>query len=324
MFNHSRLRSCLNWMGQNLILSVVILVGVIALWPEHNPGVYFSKDVMMEQASYDMAYSENEAMPMMARDMGISGGMAKIMMPAPAFADDFAPEVEDRKIIRNASLQVEVSDTEIARKLVEQKVAELKGHITNLNSYEVRQGVLSYNFTVRVPSETLEKTLEAFTNMGVKKSESIDEQDITAQYTDTESRLKNLEVRRDRLRDLMERETENLADVLQIDRELSTVQEQIESYERTLKQHDTNVAFSSINLSLQPEPQIGDFETPEWTVKKSWKQSVNDLIVSLQGVLDSAIQILVFAPIWIPVLLVLWAIQRFIRRRTGCLIQLKK
>ena len=279
---------------------------------------------MKSDASYDIAYEESEAMPMMARSIEMSGRVAKMIMPEPVFADDFAPEETERKIIRNASLQVEVSDTETAQELVGNKVQELNGRITNLNSYEVRQGVLSYNFTVRVPSDMLNKAMEEFTKMGVKKSESINEQDITAQYTDTESRLKNLEVRRDRLRELMDRETDNLADVLQIDRELSNVQQQIENYERTLKRHDTNVAFSILNLSLQPEPQIGDFQTPEWTVKKSWKQSVNDLIISLQEILDNGIQLLVFAPIWIPILLVLWAIQRFIRRRTCCPIKVKK
>lgn len=322
MFKHSRLRSCLNWMGQNLILSVAILVGIIAIWPKHNADIYFPRNIMTQKTTHDMDYAVNESMPAMARS--VSSGMAKMIKPEPVFANDFAPEETDRKIVRNASLQIEVSDTEVARKLVEQKVAELKGHITNLNSHEVRQGILAYNFTVRIPAEKLEKTMTAFTSLGVKKSESINEQDITAQYIDTESRLKNLETRRDRLRELMERKTDNLANVLQIDRELSNVQQQIENYERTLKRHDTNVAFSSVNLSLQPEPQIGDFQTPEWTVKKSWKQSVNDLIISLQEILDNGIQLLVFAPIWIPILLVLWAIQRFIRRRTCCLIKVKK
>ena len=325
MFKHSRLRSCLNWMGQNLVLSIAILVGIIAIWPEHKPSMRFSKNIVMEEAAYDMDYGANESMPTMALSRsGGMNGMAKMIMPEPVFADDFAPEETERKIVRNASLQIEVSNTEVARELVENKVRNLNGRITNLNSYEVRQGVLSYNFTVRVPSDMLNKAMEEFTKMGVKKSESINEQDITAQYTDTESRLRNLETRRDRLRELMERDTDNLADVLQIDRELSNVQQQIENYERTLKQHDTNVAFSSINLSLQPEPQIGDFQTPEWTVKKSWKQSVNDLIISLQEILDNGIQLLVFAPIWIPILLVLWTIQRFIRRRTCCPIKVKK
>ena len=308
------------WIGKNLILSVIIVGGVIALWPSHTPGIYLTKD-----QSYSMNYSENESMPMMktmSAGRGMSDSVANVMMP-PVHANDFAPETSDRKIVKNASLQVEVADTEVARKQVEQKIAALRGHVTNLNSREIRSGILSYNMTIRVPAENLNKTMEGLITLGVKKSESISEQDITAQYMDTESRLKNLEVRRDRLRELMERKTDNLSDVLAIDRELSSVQQQIENYERTLKRHDTNVSFSTINLSLQPEPQIGDFNTPEWTVKKSWKHAANDLIASLKNIFDGALRLLVFAPIWLPILLLLWAIQRFIRRRC-CPIQLKR
>ena len=152
----------------------------------------------------------------------------------------------------------------------------------------------------------------------------MNEQDITAQYADTANRITNLEARRDRLRELMERDTDNLNDVLSIDRELSSVQQQIENFERTLKQHDTNVSYSSVNLNLQPEPEIGDFSTPEWTPNRSWKQAVNDLIISLQDILDRAIQILVFAPIWFPVLFVIWIIQRLIRRRNKGPFKIKK
>ncbi len=321
----SRVKRSIRWVGKNLILSVAIVAGVIALWPSHSPGLYFAKNVMMEQASFSMDHAESESMPMMRKSMGRSGGdMERMIMPEPVFADDFAPEAEDRKIVRNASLQIEVPDTEAARKDVERKIALFKGHITNLHSYEVRMGVLSYNLTIRVPAQNLPEVMEELISLGIKKSESINEQDITAQYIDTESRLKNLEVRRDRLRELMDRKTDNLADVLQIDRELSSVQQQIENHERTLRRNDVNVAFSTVNLSLQPEPQIGDFSSPEWTVKKSWKHSVNDLISSLKDIFDSGLRIIIFAPIWIPILLILWAIQRFIRRRICCPIQFKK
>ncbi len=325
-----KLQSCVQrifrWTGQNLILSIVIVVGIIAIWPSHRPGVFLQNKSMRYEESMDMDFVATEMVtPQMVRSTGRNfGGVANMIMPEPVFADDFAPEEKERKIVRNASLQVEVADTEVSRKEVEEKTAELNGNITNLNSYEVRPGILSYNFTVRIPAEKLDEALQEFTKMGMKKSESINEQDVTAQYADTENRLKNLEVRRDRLRELMDRKTDKLSDVLEIDRELNNVQNQIENYERTLKRHDVNVAFSTINLSLQPEPQIGDFHSPEWTVKKSWKQSVNDLISSLKTIFDGALQILVFAPIWFPILLVLWSIQRFIRRRTCCPIKLKK
>lgn len=311
-----------SWIGRNLVLTTIIVTGVIALWPTNNH-IYRTNS----QATYDMDFAMGESIEMapMAMTRGNLGGMAKMMMPTPAFADDFAPEETERKIIRRASLQVEVKDTEVSRKETEKITKEYEGHITNMNSYEVRPHTLSYNFTVRIPSQKLDSALEKFTALGIKKSESINEDDITAQYTDTANRIKNLETRRDRLRELMESETDNLGDVLSIDRELSSVQQQIENYQRNLKQHDTNVAYSTINLSLQPEPEIGDFTTPEWTPKKSWKQSVNDLIVSLQDILDGAIQILVFAPIWLPILIVIWIIQRLIRRRQNkCMFKIKK
>ena len=284
-----------------------------------------TKSLGMQSRNYDMdemAYDMEESAPAMAR--GNFGGVAKMMMPEPAFAEDFAPEETERKIVRNASLQMEVKDTEIAKTEVEKITKNLKGHITNLNSHEVRPHVLAYNFTVRIPSEKLDKSLAQFTALGIKKSESMNEQDITAQYADTANRITNLEARRDRLRELMERDTDNLNDVLSIDRELSSVQQQIENFERTLKQHDTNVSYSSVNLNLQPEPEIGDFSTPEWTPNRSWKQAVNDLIISLQDILDRAIQILVFAPIWFPVLFVIWIIQRLIRRRNKGPFKIKK
>ncbi len=327
MNKQCKVRSCVQrvfrWAGQNLILSVIIVVGIIAIWPNHIPRPQVTRN-FQTKGRMNHVVSETAMM-----DSVESGGRAafsrvgKMMIP-PVFADDFAPEAEERKIVRNASLQIEVSDTESARKEVEAKIAKLKGHVTNLRSREARAGVLSYNITIRIPADNLSKAMDDLISMGVKKSESINEQDITAQYMDTENRLKNLEVRRDRLRELMDRKTDNLSDVLQIDRELSNVQQQIENFERTLRRHDANVLFSTITLSLQPEPQIGDFHTPEWTVQKSWKHSVNDLIASLKTIFDGALRLLVFAPIWFPILLFLWSIQRFVRRRTCCSIKLKK
>jgi hypothetical protein len=215
-------------------------------------------------------------------------------------------------------LNIEVDDTEITKDLVEEKVAELGGVITNMNSYEVRTGILSYNMTLRIPSGKLDAALENLASLGVKKSENFSSSDITTQYMDTENQIKNLETRRDRLRELMKFKTDNLSDVLQIDRELSSVQNQIENFQRTQNRRDNDVNFSTINLQIQPKPQIGDFSSPqEWNVEKTWTQSVNDLIHSLQNIAKRVIHIVVYAPIWLPILVLLWFIQRYIRRKTN-------
>ena len=139
----------------------------------------------------------------------------------------------------------------------------------------------------------------------------IRDSDITSQYQDTEAQIENLKVRRDGLRDLLETRTNKLSDLLSVDRELSSVQQQIERLERTQKSRDNQVAYSVINFSVQPEPQIGDVANPHWSVDRSWRQSVNKLIVSLQDIADKAIYAVVFAPIWIPVLVILWLGRRW-------------
>ncbi|MBT3348843.1 DUF4349 domain-containing protein [bacterium] len=298
---------------KNLLLVLVGIAILSWIFPSFDSTGLSRK---MYSKNSDQSWSENE-MGSAPRMMMAAGGAMKMIsdsiMPQ-AFAD-FEPEAEERKIVKNASLTLEVENTETTRESVKNLLENFDGFVTNLNSYEVRSGVLSYNFTIRIPSENLDAAIAKFVELGVKKNENFSVQDVTAQYVDIASRKENLETRRTRLLELMKTKTENLGDVLEIDRELASVQQQIENYERQLKRHDTNVAFSTLNLSLQPEPEIGDFSSPEWNVTYSWKSSVNSLIHSLQNIFDRAIRVLVFAPIWIPVVFALWQIQRWRRRK---------
>lgn len=302
---------------RNLILMIgLVLLGVWVFPRNFSPQPYFSHyQKGFQNSAVEMDYAMPESAPMMMKSVSRGVPMPDFKGGNNAYA---AVETEDRKVIKNASLNIETDDTEITKGLVEEKVEELAGVVTNMNSHEVRTGVLAYNMTLRIPSKNLDKALANIASLGVKKSESFSSNDITAQYMDTENQIKNLETRRDRLRELMKFKTDNLGDVLQIDRELSSVQNQIENFQRTQNRRDNDVDFSTINLNIQPKPIIGDFSSPaEWNVEKTWKQSVNDLIHSLQKIAAKAIQIAVYAPIWLPILLILWFIQRAIRRRTN-------
>lgn len=301
---------------RNLILMVCLVM--LGIWGFNFPRNYDYPTAKQSSSgilgnSVGRQYDMEESAPMMAKSRGIS--MPDFDGGNNAFA---VVSEEKRKVIKNASLNIETDDTEITKGLVEEKVAELNGVITNMNSYEVRTGILAYNMTLRIPSENLDKALGNIASLGVKKSESFSSNDITAQYMDAENQIKNLETRRERIRELMKFKTDNLSDVLQIDRELSSVQNQIENLQRTQNRRDNDVDFSTINLNIQPKPQIGDFSSPsEWNLERTWKASVNDLIHSLQNIAAKAVRIIVYIPIWLPILLILWFIQRVIRRKTN-------
>ncbi len=301
---------------RNLILMVCLVMLGIGVFPRSYNNYELDSYRGMSESVQSLSMGESKSFS----NSVSSPRMKKMASPMMDMDDGVAfaavPEV-DRKVIKNASLNIEVDDTEIAKALVEGKIKELGGLITHMNSHAVRSGILAYNMTLRVPSDKLDVAMESLSSFGVKKSENFSSNDITAQYMDTKNQIKNLETRRDRLRELMKFKTDNLSDVLQIDRELSSVQNQIENFQRTQNRRDGDVAFSSIRLNIQPKPIIGDFSSPaEWNIEKTWKSSVNDLIHSLQNIAEKAIRIFVYTPIWLPILVILWFIQRAIRRKT--------
>ena len=217
---------------------------------------------------------------------------------------------ENRKIVKSGSLNLEVEDTEISREKIESLISAQQGIITNLSSYRVRQDSLAYNFTIRVPEQHMDKLIENLEKMGEKTSENFSMRDITMFYSDTENQLKNLKTRRESLRKMMSRKTDKLSDVLEIDRELSTVQNQIDSLSRLQIKRDYDTEYSTLMLNLAPTPKIGDLTSPKWSGKKSWKISVNKLINAAQNIADKAIQIVVFSPIWLPLFFFLWLLRK--------------
>jgi len=307
-----------HFLYNHLLLIVIVVATGWWLWNGWGrtaPLYSFATGGAREEAAMDMdmAMGYGESSPVAMRKMAQSN--YGIVPPMP-MNDGFIPNTEDRKIIKNASLEVEVVDTEVAKKDAESWITEVKGSITNLNSWEVRPGVLAYNMTARIPAGELESTMARLTGLGVKKSENFNTSDITAQYMDTKARLENLHARRDRLRAMMDQKTDKLGDVLEIDRELSNVQMEIENLEQTQTYRDTDVSYSTLQLSLQPEQQIGDVQNPYWSATKSWRTAVNDLIMSAQKIADRLMKAVVYIPIWLPILLIFWWVDRkFLKRR---------
>jgi len=241
--------------------------------------------------------------------MNKSAGAENYFLP-PVFADDFDPEEKDKKIIKNASLTLEVENTEDSKKMVEEEIQKLKGSITNLDSWEVRPEVLAYRFTIRIPTEKLDIAIENLNKLGVKKSENFSIRDITAQYTDTENRLKNSRIYLDSLRELMKKESKELKDILETKKEIASAQEKIENLEKLQKRRDTDVAYSTLNLTINPKVEIGDLINPDWHPKKSWKMAVNDLLQSSRTIFDKFVKLIVFTPIWLPVFLFLFILKK--------------
>ncbi len=173
---------------------------------------------------------------------------------APEMAPPPAPMPSAQKLMRSASLTVEVSDigdaSDEARKLVE----DMGGNVANSSAYEDNAGVKSLHLTLKVPSDKLDAAIAALKKMGRVRTEDTSAIDVTEEYVDMEARLANSILLEKRLVELLSFKTNKLKDVLETEKELGRVRSEIESLQARKRYMDGRIDLATIEATFV-EPQ---------------------------------------------------------------------
>jgi hypothetical protein len=128
------------------------------------------------------------------------------------------PVVSRTKVVRQASLAVQVPDVEEAAAEV-RDIAGQQGGIVRSESISSDREATSNppadggTITVAVPADNLEATLDALADVGEVLSRTVTTDDVTTRYADTDSRVDSARASVERVRALMSTATE-LADVV--------------------------------------------------------------------------------------------------------------
>ncbi len=182
-----------------------------------------------------------------------------------------------------------------------------------------------YDITIRVPAEKFENARISLRKLAVRvEREDISTQDVTDQYYDIEARLKTLKETEAELTELLRETRERGGDVdeiMKIYDRLTRLRADIESLQGQLNRLDKLVAFSTLNIHLEPHI-LTEPITPgdEFSLPEVIHSSVQSLIRILTGLLTLAIRFLiVVVPVLlilaIPPVLVLWLLYRWQQRR---------
>ncbi len=224
------------------------------------------------------------------------------------------PEME-RKVIKTAYIELEVEAGTFEDKLF--KVSNLaeknNGFVSNSESYSDSEGKLtSGRITIRVPAESFDFVLDEIKSLGTVQGINISGQDVTEEYVDLESRLKNLQKQEEVLLDLME-QSKSVEDSMEVQRELSNVQGEIEVIKGRMNYIDDRVNFSTIEVYLSEPTTIKTSQG--WGFLDALKQGVRSAVRVLNGLVTVLIAIspvLVFIAI---IIVIIWAIIRARKRR---------
>lgn len=171
-------------------------------------------------------------------------------------SDVATSQVINTKLIKNASAQIEVEKGAFEKTFfsIASLAEQYGGYVSNSQSYsDVEGNMTSGTITIRVDKDNFDAVINKIKEMGTVQNISINVSDVTQEYVDNESRLKNLEAQRQSLLQLMEKSVK-VEDSIEVQRELSNVEGQIEVIKGRQNYLDNLIAYSTIDVYLA-EPQ---------------------------------------------------------------------
>lgn len=224
-------------------------------------------------------------------------------------------DTSPRLVIKSGSLNLVVKDIDLVTKQIISYTEERGGWVLE-STVTKKDEVPTGRITVRVPVNDFETAMTYFSSLAVKvENESKGGEDVTEEYVDLESRLRNLEATETQLLKIMEKATK-ISEILEVQKELTTVREQIERTKGRILflQRSAEMAKITVNLALSEELlpiPPGEKWRPKYIAKQAWK----NVVTFWKGFSYLVINIAVYSLVFIPLAIVIGSIVFLIKRK---------
>lgn len=224
-------------------------------------------------------------------------------------------EDSSRLVIKTGTISMVVKDIEEAVRNITRHTEEKSGWVVSSSIAEEKEIPRGY-IEVRLPAEFFGEAMIFFKGLAEKIDfESTQGRDVTEEYVDLEARLKNLEVTETQLLKIMERSGE-ISDVLEVQRELTRVREQIETIKGRTQylEQSSKMATITVNLTLAKE-LLPVAPAEKWRPNYVFQQAWQNVLVFLKGVSYFLIWLVTYAVIWVPLGAIIWLVARFLKKK---------
>lgn len=234
------------------------------------------------------------------------------------FGGGIASPLEPEKVITTLYLAFETTEFEKSNEELNKLIEKYKAYVEYSNiSYNQYYSNVSYRygeFVIRVPKESIKSFKTELALIGNLKSESTNKQDVTKQYTDTESRLKVIEVKEARILALLQK-AEKIEDIIALENQLSNTIYEKESLKASLLTLDDQVDFSTVNLNIQEVSKTTNAETVDTTFGTKVKNAINDSIYFFRNTLEGlAILMIYVLPFLIIIAILVYLAYKIIKK----------
>lgn len=165
-------------------------------------------------------------------------------------------------IIRTGNASVEVDSLEVAIASVQRIAAALGGWVGNTSMSGGEHDVRSASIELKIPSARYDEALAGLRPIGKVENVTSNAEDVGEEFVDLSARTANARRLEERLVTLLATRTGKLEDVLNVERELARVREEIERYEGRLRYLKSRVATSTLTVTVHERFPLVAPETP--------------------------------------------------------------
>ncbi len=214
-----------------------------------------------------------------------------------AEADALPSTAAGRMIVRNGDMSLVVEKIAFARDEITRLTVRLGGYIVSSRISGEEQDMRGW-ISIRVPDDKFEPALAELRELAIRvTSESTDSQDVTEEYVDLQSKLRNAEATEGQYLALLEK-AEDVEDILLIYNSLSRVRSEIEQIKGRLQYLERISSMSLISISLRPAATAKPLVRAGWNALEILKSAVRGIVIFGQWLGAAIIWLVIFIPVW--------------------------
>lgn len=211
-----------------------------------------------------------------------------------AAAPSTSPQTLNRKLIVKLFMLMRVDNIEKSILDAEAMAATVGGYTRESNQNEA-----SGQLTIMIPAGYTDTFTASLKSLGKVINSNRNTEDVTDSYFDTQIRIKNLDVEIETMRNLLQKPGWKVSEILDIEREIRRLTDEIESLKGFITNLDRQTTFSEVRVNFEKSQIAVDSTNQDglgYKLKLSLKSGV-DLLVNIATVILTVVTfILPIAP----------------------------
>ncbi len=228
---------------------------------------------------------------------GGSAAVSEATRSAPAAANGAPVAVPPQGVlVKRGSISLIVTDAAAAEEKIRVLLNELGGYVAGRQSYAsvpqqkylAPSDVRSLTLTLKIDAKKFDDFLAKVKAVGSYTSEEVSIEDVTFAFMDLNARIQNQKRVEERLLGYLNDPARDFKAVIEVEKELGHVREQIEQLSAQLRLMDNQIAYSTLTVNLSV--------SPEWTAPQErtfWGDLKDTVTASVRSLADTAVSLFI-------------------------------